>query len=111
LHVEVRVSEAAGSQCTGIVDEKADARVLAQPRLHAGEVFRHGQIAAHDFDGDAGLASQAPGDCLQAILVPRDQDEVKPTVGETVRIGRTDARRSPRYECCLDEWISHITTP
>jgi hypothetical protein len=62
LHVEVRLSEAVGSQCTRIVDQKADARLLAQPHFHSAEVFRHGQIVAHDFDGDSGLTSKAPGD-------------------------------------------------
>jgi hypothetical protein len=31
------------------------------------------------------------GNRLQAILVPRDQNEVIPTAGKTISIGRTDA--------------------
>jgi hypothetical protein len=81
-------------QEAGVVDQNADAVVLAQPPLDTPQVGLVGQVGLHDVHAHARLAAQAIGELLHAGDIARHQNNVMATAGETVGVNGANAGRS-----------------
>ena len=97
-NIEIAVGEAAGRRDAGIVDEDADAVVVAQAVFDPRQVGAVREIGAHNVDLDPGLGAQARSEFLQPRLIAGDQNKIMPAPGKTVGVGRSDSGR-----CAGDE--------
>lgn len=59
-----------------IVDQDADADIIAQTRFNSVQVGALGQIRRKYLDSNTGIASQALGQGVQPRLVSRDQEQI-----------------------------------
>jgi hypothetical protein len=85
------LDEAAPEPCACVVDEDADAIVVAQPRLDDGQLVEVRQVGGRHVDCDAGLAAQLRGQRIETCGIAGHQNEVRAAAGKTIGIGCADA--------------------
>ena len=77
----------------GVVDEHADAAVLAQSGFDALKIAVLGQVGLQHVDPHSRLAAQMVGDLLQPEHVACHQHEIMAAMGKTVGIDGPNAGR------------------
>src|SRR3546814_407941 len=83
----------AGQGAAGIVDEDADACVIAQTLLHGRQIVRNGQIGLKDIDRYAGFLAKLGGDGIEPDFVARDQNQIMAAPREPIGISGADTGR------------------
>lgn len=84
------LDKAARLRGAGVIDEDANAGVIAQACFHARQIAKLGQVRLKNIDGNVVFAAQPVCQCLQTPMVASDQDQIVPTLGETLGVNRAD---------------------
>jgi TetR/AcrR family transcriptional regulator, transcriptional repressor for nem operon len=81
-----------------VVDEHANAYVLAQPRLDALKILLLGQIGSQHLDKHTRLPTQAISESLHSGTIVRHQHKIMASTSETVGVDGTNSRRGAGHE-------------
>ncbi|MNN54466.1 hypothetical protein D3C81_1692830 [compost metagenome] len=85
------VGEAAGLGHARVVDQDADAGIVAQAGFHVGQIGALGEVGRQDVYRDPSVLAQAGGQGFQARRVARDQHQVVAAAGEAFGVDGADA--------------------
>ena len=85
------LGEAAGLGDASVVDQDADAGIVAQSGFNGSQVAALGEVGRKNVDGNAGVVALALGQCVQPPLVARDQYQIVAAASKTFGLNGTDA--------------------
>ena len=98
------VQKTAALRSTCVIDEHADAGVIAQTCFDGGHVIVAGQVSLQHIDGDAVLFTQTGRENVHARLVTGDQHQIVTAACETIGVHSADAggcaSDENRRKCC-----------
>lgn len=89
--VDVRIRERVPRRDTGIVDEHADALILAQACLHARQISARGQIRWQDLGRNLHLRCELGCQCVQTRRVAGNEHEIMATARKSIGVDRAGA--------------------